>query len=118
MRDGYCDWLVNDQVLQQDFLRFILDDRAARVGVLLLDFLQLIHDHAAQLLFRSEDRFVFRDSRQDVFQLIDDLVDRETRKAMQLQFENCIGLLGIEWTLFIEQFAFNGRNLDKRSYGH
>ena len=58
MADGDGHLLVGDQVFEMDFGRFVFDDGAALVAVLLLDFFELLHDDVAQLLLRSEDRFV------------------------------------------------------------
>ena len=45
------DLLVGNQVFEMNFGSFIFDHRATFISVLLFNFFQLLHDHAAQLLF-------------------------------------------------------------------
>ena len=59
--DRDCDLLVGDQVFEMDFRGFVFDHGAALVAVELLDFFQFFDDHAAQLLFRTENGFVLGD---------------------------------------------------------
>src|SRR5207248_9712611 len=84
--------LINDQVFQLDFGGFVKDLGAALVAVLLLDLLQLFDDHVAQLLLARQDGFVFGNAIANVLQLVDDLVNRKARQAMQLQVEDGVSL--------------------------
>ena len=63
--------------------------------------------------FFSEPRMdsVFRDAVARFFQFVRDLVDRELGEAVQLQFEDCIGLLRGERLLGI-QFRRAARGVD------
>ena len=96
MRDGDGDLLVGDQVFQFDLGGFVQDLGAAVVAVLLADFFQLLDDHAAQLFLAAQDSFVLGDAVAHFLQLADDLVDGEAREAVQLQFQDGVGLLGVE----------------------
>ena len=86
------DLLVGDQVFQMDFGSFVFDDGAALVAVQLLYFFEFFHDHGAQFLFRTQDGFVLGDVLAGDIQFFRDFVDRELGQAVQLQFENRVGL--------------------------
>src|SRR5580704_677048 len=90
--DGDGHLLVGDQVFELNFGGFVFDEGAAFVAVELFNFFELFDDDAAQLLFGTENRFVVGDVVASGFQLFVDFVDREPSQAMQLQFEDGIGL--------------------------
>ena len=95
-RDGNL--LVGDEVFEVDLGGFVLNDGAAVVAVVLLDLFELFDDDVAQLLLGCQDGFVLGDALAHVGQLFEDLVDRQARQAMQLEFEDCVGLGGVERT--------------------
>ena len=99
MRDGDGDLLIGDEVFQLDLSCFVEDLGAALVAIVLADLFQLFDDDAAQLLFRGEDGFVFGDALAHAVQLAGDLVDGKPRQAVQLQFEDGVGLQGREGLL-------------------
>ena len=75
---------------------------AALVSVELLDFFQLFDDDVAQLFLGAENGFVFGDVVADLLQLVGDFVDGKLGQAMQLQFEDGVGLPGGEGLFGIE----------------
>ena len=66
--------------------------------IVLLDLFQLFDDDVAQLLLRTEDGFVLGDAVANFAEFFQDFVDRKAGQAVQLQFEDCVGLHGVEWT--------------------
>src|SRR3984893_2415811 len=100
--DRNRDLLVRDQVFQVDFRSLVFNLRPTLVAVLVFDFFQFLYDHAAQFLFRTQDRFVFSDVLPGQIQLFRDFVDGEFGQAVQLQLENGIRLNGGKRPLWIE----------------
>src|ERR1019366_2871633 len=100
--DGDGDLFVGDEIFEDDFGGFVFDARAAFIPVELLHFFQLFNDDFAQLRLGAEDGFVFRDVVADFLQLVGNFIDRKFRQAMQLQFEDGIGLAGGEGLFGIE----------------
>ena len=96
--DRHRNLLVGDQVFQADLGGFVLNDGAALVAVLLLDLFQFLDDDAAQLLLAAENGFVLGDAAANFRQLFQDFVDRQARQAVQLQFEDGVGLHRVERT--------------------
>src|SRR5271169_4499614 len=87
---------IRDQVFEAQFDGFVLNDRSPDVAVFLLDLFQFLDDDVAQLLLRRENGFVLSDAIANFGQLLEDFVDREARQTVQLQFQNGVGLGGIE----------------------
>ena len=69
---------------------------AARVAVLLLDLFQFLDDDVAQLLLASQDGFVLGDAPAHLGQFLQDFVDGKPGQAVQLQFQDGVGLHGVE----------------------
>ena len=65
---------------------------AALVAEILLDFLQFLDDHAAQHLFRTEDFQVLGDLPLDLGQFVEDLLLLHAGQALELQFDDGLGL--------------------------
>jgi hypothetical protein len=84
--------LVGDKVFELEFCGFVFDYGAALITIELLDFFQLGDDDLAQLFLGAENRFEFGNVLARDAQLFIDFVDRKPRQAVQLQFENGVGL--------------------------
>ena len=69
---------------------------AALVAVFLLDLFQLFDDDAAQLLLAAQNRFVLGNAAANLGQLFQDFVDRQPGQAVQLQFQDRVGLDRVE----------------------
>src|SRR5216684_1054732 len=93
--------LVRDEVFEHDLGSFIFDPGAAFITVELLNLFQFLDDHAAQFPLGAQNRFVFRNVVAHLLQLVRDFVDGKLGQAMQLQFQNGIGLLRAEGLLGI-----------------
>ena len=65
---------------------------AALVAEVLLDFLQLLDDHAAQHLLRAQDLQVLGDASLDLGQLVEDLLLLHAGEALQLQLDDGLRL--------------------------
>src|SRR5579872_3510066 len=100
--DGDCDLLVGNEVFEDDLGGFVFDTRAAVVAVELLHFFELFDDDGAQLFLGAENRFVLGDVVANFLQLVRNFIDRKFGQAMQLQFEDGIGLPGSEGLFGIE----------------
>ena len=75
-----------------NFGGFVFDHGAALVAVELLDFFQFGDDDFAQLFLGAKNRFEFGDVLARGAQLFIDFVDRKPSQAVQLQFEDRVGL--------------------------
>ncbi len=93
---------VGDEIFEDDFGGFVFDARATDVAVELSNFFEFLDDDAAQFFLGGENGFVLRDFFANVGQFLRDFVDRELGQAMQLEFENGIGLLSGEGLVGIE----------------
>ena len=91
-RHRHRDVLHLHQVFEADLAGVFDDLRAALVAEVLLDFLQLLDDHAAQNFFRAQDLQIFRDLLLDLGQLVDDLLLLHAGEALELQFDNRLRL--------------------------
>src|SRR5277367_4864618 len=92
MRDSHRNLLVGDQIFQLQLGALVHQLGAPRVAVKLLDLFQLFDNYAAQLLFRGQNRFILGDVLADLRELLQQLVDRELRQSVELQFEHGIDL--------------------------
>src|SRR5579872_177882 len=99
-RDGHL--LVGDETFEDDLCGFVFNARAAVVAIQLFNFFELFDDDGSQFLFGAENGFVLGDVVADFFQLVRNFIDRKFGQAMQLQFEDGIGLLGSERLFGIE----------------
>ena len=84
-RNGNGDVLHLDQIFELDLAGVLDDLRAALVAELLLDFLQFLHDDAAQLLVGCQDLQIFGDLLLNVGQFIQDLLLLHAGEALELQ---------------------------------
>src|SRR6266853_96865 len=90
--DGNGHLHIGDQVFELDLLDAFDDLGAARVGVVFLDFAQLLCDHALQLPLARQDFFKLRDQRLNLLQLLEDFFAFKLCQAVQLQIENGLRL--------------------------
>ncbi len=104
--DGHL--LVDDQVFELNFGGFVFNDGAAFVAEQLFDFFEFFDDHAAKFLFGSENGFVFGNIVADLTQLFGDFVDGKFSEAMQLQFEDGVGLNSGERLIGVELGSASG----------
>ena len=82
-----------DQVFEPDLAGVLDDLGAALVAEVLLDFLQFLDDQVAQHLVRTQDLQVLGDAALDVGQLVQDLLLLHAGEALELQFDDGLGLL-------------------------
>src|SRR6266849_6639237 len=83
---------VGDQIFELDFVDLVDDLRAAIVAVRLLHFLEFAGDDLLQLFVGGENFFQLGDVLADGLQFLENLVDRELRQAVELQFKDGINL--------------------------
>ena len=84
--------LVGDQVFKLQFGALIDDLRAPRVAILVANLFRFFHDHGAQLLLAGQNRFVFGDLLAKLLQLVEQFIDGELRRPVELQFEDGVDL--------------------------
>src|SRR5580704_4697177 len=86
------DLLVGDQIFENDLGGFVLNAGAALVAVEFLYFFKLLDDDFAKFALGGKNGFVIFDAPADFLQLVGNFVDGEFGEAMQLQFQNRVGL--------------------------
>ena len=74
VRDGDGDVFHLDQIFEMDLAGVFDDLRAALVAEVLLDFLQLLHDEAAQHFLGAENFEILGDATLDIGQFVEDLL--------------------------------------------
>ena len=108
--DGNGHVHVGDQVFELDLLDAFDDLGAARVGVIFLDFAQLLGDHDLQLFLAPEDFLQLRDQRLNLLQFFEYFFPLELRQAVKLQVQDGLRLAFAELPSLHQSFArFLGR---------
>ena len=92
MAEGNGNLLVGDQIFEDDFCSFVFDAGAALVAVGLFYFFEFLDDDGTKFFLGGEDGFVFFDAPADFFQFVGNFVDGKFGEAVQLQFEDGLGL--------------------------
>src|SRR5258708_26922994 len=110
-RDGHVD--VGDQVFELDLFDALDNFRAARVGIIFLDFAQLLGDYGLQFFLTAQNFFQLSDQRLNLLQLLDNFLALHLRQAVQLQIEDglCLAFREIpglhqSFARFLGRFAF------------
>src|SRR5579875_4004423 len=88
--------LFLDEIFELNLIDLILQLRAPRIlvaAVLLAHFLQLVGDHAAQLLVAGQNRFEFGDAGADLLELVEQLLPLHRGEPVQLQIQDRLRLL-------------------------
>ena len=81
-----------NQVFEADLAGVLDDLRAALIAVVLLDFLELLDDDAAQNFVRAEDLKILADLLLDFGKLLEDLLLLHARQTLELQLDDGLRL--------------------------
>ena len=92
MADGDSHFFVFNQIFELDFLDAVDNLSAALVAIGFHHFAELGDDDGFQFFLAGEDLTQFRDMFADLLQLAKNIVNRKTREAVQLQFEDGVDL--------------------------
>ena len=91
-RDRDRDVLPLHQIFETDLAGVLDDLGAALVAEVLLDFLQFLDDHAAQLRLRAQDFQVLGDHALNLGEFVEDLLLLHAGEALELQFDDGLRL--------------------------
>src|SRR5579884_1777463 len=111
--------LFLDEIFELNLIDLILQLRAPRIlvaAVLLAHFLQLVGDHAAQLLVAGQNRFEFGDAGADLLELVEQLLPLHRGEPVQLQIQDRLRLLLAELEArhqAVARLARRGRGADE-----